>query len=81
MKKLKKDELKPKSTRGMNDHLRICYNCQWRNNETGFCIACNEYCAYNKSGASCKLFRYPIDGPYKNWWFDDNPNIKDIYKK
>ena len=79
MKKLTKKELKPESLLGFNDKLRICYNCQWREKEKGWGSLTSTYVSYNNSGVSCKLFRYPICGPYHNWWFDEKPNPKNIY--
>ena len=78
VKKLKKSELAPKSLLGFNDKLRICYNCQWRQNNGGWCTMTSTFVPYNQSGSSCKLFRYPIGGKYHNWWFDEKPNPKNI---
>lgn len=81
MKKLSKKDLKPVSELGFNDKLRICYNCQWRKKETGWCSLTSAYVPYNNSGVTCKLFRYIIGGPYHNWWFDEIPNPKNIIQQ
>ena len=70
MPRKQKIAIKPKSMLGFDTHLRICYNCQWRNNEDGWCSMWQKYCNYNDSGGSCVFFRYKLEYGYRNWWFD-----------
>ena len=63
----KKIKIKPSSTLGYNDKLRICYNCVFRyKDNSGFCPMKMCPVDYNEQG--CKLFRYdfPIYEKYKD---------------
>lgn len=63
----KKVLLRPKSTLGYNDKMRICYNCMFRyTDNTGYCPWVDKQVDYNERG--CKFFRYTFEimDKYKN---------------
>lgn len=62
----KKILIAPKSRLGLDDKLRICYNCVFRHKDTGYCPMFNEYYDYNHKCPTIKIFRYRFDLPYKN---------------
>ncbi len=70
MARKKKVQLQPKSKLGLNDKLKICFNCMFYQKD-GYCPWDNEYKNYNDK---CKsyfkkfpytFFRYKLDLPYK----------------
>ena len=69
MARKKKVQLQPKSKLGLNDKLKICFNCMFYQID-GYCPWDNEYKNYNDK---CKsyfknfphtFFRYKLDLPY-----------------
>ena len=70
MPRKKKVQLQPKSKLGLNDQIKICFNCMFYQKD-GFCPWENEYKNYNDK---CMIhlkhwphtsFRYRLDLPYK----------------